>query len=525
MPEHLLREALNLGDIQEVFEDLNINWKELADELDSFLETVEKVPKGLVPHLRISSQFQEMMQVTISNLVASECVEMNIPHIFASMFSITDSTAAWLIDKYLEDLKGEFLSRLIMAYSHEEDETDLYEYGDSDREEEAGKGGRIVGEKTGAGEKWKDFVVCLNDNLENRNPLIGREKELDRTIQVLCRNEKNNPLHIGEPGVGKTALVYGLARLINEGMVPERLKDAKIYGLEVGSLLAGTQFRGDFEKRLKMIMDGVTKEPNAIIYIDEIHTLVGAGATGEGSMDASNMMKPYLESGKIRFIGSTTYDEYKRHFAKSKGLVRRFSRIDIEEPTAEETINILNQLKGNYEEFHDVKYQQEAIEYAVSGSARHITDRFLPDKAIDLIDEAGAFRQTHPLEGEERNIIDKGLIAEILSKVCKVDAVSMNKDSITMLDTLQERISARIYGQDEAIRIVTEAVQMSKAGLTDDNKPLASLLFVGPTGVGKTELAKALAEELGIGLVRFDMSEYFEIQTLANLILSPAGYV
>ncbi|MDE6410775.1 MAG: AAA family ATPase [Muribaculaceae bacterium] len=525
MPEHLLREALNLGDIQEVFEDLNINWKELADELDYFLETVEKVPKGLVPHLRISSQFQEMMQVTISNLVASECVEMNIPHIFASMFSLTDSTAAWLIDKYLEDLKGEFLSRLIMAYSHEEDETDLYEYGDSDREEEAGKGGRIVGEKTGAGEKWKDFVVCLNDNLENRNPLIGREKELDRTIQVLCRKEKNNPLHIGEPGVGKTALVYGLARLINEGMVPERLKDAKIYGLEVGSLLAGTQFRGDFEKRLKMIMDGVTKEPNAIIYIDEIHTLVGAGATGEGSMDASNMMKPYLESGKIRFIGSTTYDEYKRHFAKSKGLVRRFSRIDIEEPTAEETINILNQLKGNYEEFHDVKYQQEAIEYAVSGSARHITDRFLPDKAIDLIDEAGAFRQTHPLEGEERNVIDKGLIAEILSKVCKVDAVSMNKDSITMLDTLQERISARIYGQDEAIRIVTEAVQMSKAGLTDDNKPLASLLFVGPTGVGKTELAKALAEELGIGLVRFDMSEYAEKHTVAKLIGSPAGYV
>lgn len=274
-----------------------------------------------------------------------------------------------------------------------------------------------------------------------------------------------------------------------------------------------------------MIMDGAAEEENAIVYIDEIHTLVGAGATGEGAMDASNMLKPYLEAGKIRFIGSTTYDEYKRHFAKSKGLVRRFSRIDIEEPSEEETIEILNRLKGNYESYHGVKYLDEAIDYAVRGSARHISDRFLPDKAIDLMDEAGAYRQAHPSDEKDGNIIDKAMIAEILSKVSKVDAVSMRKDSISMLETLQERIAARIYGQDDAVRAVTEAVQMSKAGLIDDNKPIASLLFVGPTGVGKTELAKSLAEEMGIGLVRFDMSEYAEKHTVAKLIGSPAGYV
>ena len=337
-------------------------------------------------------------------------------------------------------------------------------------------------------------------------------------------------MHVGEPGVGKTALVYGLARMINEGRVPDRLKGAKIYGLEIASLLAGTQFRGDFEKRLKTIMDGVAKEENVIIYIDEIHNLVGAGATGEGSMDASNMLKPYLESGKIRFIGSTTFDEYKRYFAKSKGLVRRFSQIDIIEPSVDEAINILNQLKGSYESYHGVTYLPEAIDYAVKGSARHITDRFLPDKAIDLIDEAGAYRQAHKNVEEENslekgNVIDKELIAEILSKVCKIDAVSMRKDSVASLEDLGERISGRIYGQDDAVRAVTEAVQMSRAGLNDDNKPLASLLFVGPTGVGKTELAKSLAEELGIGLVRFDMSEYAEKHTVAKLIGSPAGYV
>jgi ATP-dependent Clp protease ATP-binding subunit ClpA len=366
----------------------------------------------------------------------------------------------------------------------------------------------------------------MNDHVEERNPLIGREAELERTIQVLCRRDKNNPLHVGEPGVGKTALVWGLARRINSGNVPQRLKDSRIYQLDMGTLLAGTQYRGDFENRIKQIMDGISGEAeNNIVYIDEIHTLVGAGAVGDSSMDASNMLKPYLETSHLRFIGSTTYEEYNKHFSRSKGLVRRFQQIDISEPTIDETKNILRQLRPKYEEFHKVIIEDAAIDFAVEASAKHVNDRYLPDKAIDLIDEAGAaLEAAETNETYKPNIVTKPLIAEILSKTCKVDALAMKEDNTT-LETLQQRMSANIYGQDEAVRQVVEAVQMSKAGLTDDNKPLASLLFVGPTGVGKTEVARVLAHELGIELLRFDMSEYTEKHTVAKLIGSPAGYV
>ncbi len=359
---------------------------------------------------------------------------------------------------------------------------------------------------------------------QDHNPLIGREAELERTIQVLCRKEKNNPLHVGEPGVGKTSLAYGLAARIEAREVPERLLDCRIYELDLGTLLAGTQYRGDFEKRLKTIMEGVRNEGRAIIYIDEIHNLIGAGRTGDGSMDASNMLKPYLESGDIRFIGSTTYEEYNRYFARSKGLVRRFQQIDILEPSIEETIHIVEGLKEKYEEFHGVTYQPDVIPYAVKASVRYISDRFLPDKAIDLVDEAGAYREIHPIPSGEQ-IVDKTLITDVLARICKVDALAMKEEDTTSLETLHARISAKIYGQEEAVRQVVEAVQMSKAGLLDENKPLASLLFVGPTGVGKTEVAKVLASELGISLQRFDMSEYTEKHTVAKLIGSPAGYV
>ena len=341
---------------------------------------------------------------------------------------------------------------------------------------------------------------------------------------MLCRKEKNNPLHVGEPGVGKTSLAYGLAARIEAREVPERLLDCRIYELDLGTLLAGTQYRGDFEKRLKTIMESVRNEGRAIIYIDEIHNLIGAGRTGDGSMDASNMLKPYLESGDIRFIGSTTYEEYNRYFARSKGLVRRFQQIDILEPSIEETIHIVEGLKEKYEEFHGVTYQPDVIPYAVKASVRYISDRFLPDKAIDLVDEAGAYREIHPIPSGEQ-IVDKTLITDVLARICKVDALAMKEEDTTSLETLHARISAKIYGQEEAVRQVVEAVQMSKAGLLDENKPLASLLFVGPTGVGKTEVAKVLASELGISLQRFDMSEYTEKHTVAKLIGSPAGYV
>ena len=328
---------------------------------------------------------------------------------------------------------------------------------------------------------------------------------------------------MGEPGVGKTALVWGLTRLIEENKVPKRLQGSKIYQLDMGTLLAGTQYRGDFEKRIKQIMDGVQGESdNNIVYIDEIHTLVGAGAIGDGAMDASNMLKPYLESGKIRFIGSTTYEEYNRHFSRSKGLIRRFQQIDITEPSIDEAKNIIMQLKPRYEDFHGVKYTDDAISFAVEASAKHINDRFLPDKAIDLIDEAGAAMEIE----ENAKTIGKKEIADVLSKTCKVEALSeAEDDDYKQLERLADRMLSQIYGQDEAIRQVVESVQMSRAGLLDDNKPLASLLFVGPTGVGKTEVARVLSKELGIPLTRFDMSEYTEKHTVAKLIGSPAGYV
>ena len=525
LPEHFLRVALHHKEIIETFNEMDADIEPLSKSLDDFLKRQEKVPEDLEFTLSLSNQFEDLLHEVEDYQFAAEAEVVGVPHLISSLLQLDNSNASYLLGNAIDWNTGEFLSLIIAAYGGEDlnDEIPAMAMGENEPSAPSDKGNN-------KNDNWKNFVTCINDDVERRNPLIGRERELARTIQVLCRKDKNNPLHVGEPGVGKTALVYGLARMINEGRVPDRLKGAKIYGLEIASLLAGTQFRGDFEKRLKTIMDGVAKEENVIIYIDEIHNLVGAGATGEGSMDASNMLKPYLESGKIRFIGSTTFDEYKRYFAKSKGLVRRFSQIDIIEPSVDEAINILNQLKGSYESYHGVTYLPEAIDYAVKGSARHITDRFLPDKAIDLIDEAGAYRQAHKNVEEENslekgNIIDKELIAEILSKVCKIDAVSMRKDSVASLEDLRERISGRIYGQDDAVRAVTEAVQMSRAGLNDDNKPLASLLFVGPTGVGKTELAKSLAEELGIGLVRFDMSEYAEKHTVAKLIGSPAGYV
>ena len=372
---------------------------------------------------------------------------------------------------------------------------------------------------------WRKLVTCVNDTYADHNPLIGREAELERTMQVLCRKDKNNPLHVGEPGVGKTALIYGLTALIERGAVPERLRGARVYMMDMGTMVAGTQFRGDFEKRIKMVMEGLAQEGNAILCIDEIHNLIGAGRNGDASLDASNMLKPYLESGAIRFIGSTTYDEYNRYIAKQKSLVRRFQQIDIAEPSVDDAIRIVEGLRPSYEKFHGVKYAAGVVEFAVRSAAKHIRDRFLPDKAIDLIDEAGAYRETHPLTTQKRQTVDRRLVTDILARVCKIDAEALKEQSNDALRTLESDIKKEIFGQDEAVGRVVEAVQMSKAGLADDTKPMASLLFVGPTGVGKTEVARVLSERMGMKLVRFDMSEYAEKHAVAKLIGSPAGYV
>ena len=526
MPEHLLLVLL---------EDFNFNAAlnifcspdQLERRLSDFLDTVETMPEDVQYVPDVSAQMSRMIEMAVQMVASSSAESIDIPHLARAMLSLVDSWAAYLLKDCLGGNEASFMSQLIGFCELDDDQ--------EAKEQEAGDN-----------PAWKRLVTCMNDLYKQQNPLVGREEELRRTIQVLCRRDKNNPLHVGEPGVGKTALVWALVRMIEEGRVPDRLKGVKVYQLDMGTLLAGTQYRGDFEERIKQIMEGVENErpnPHAaasnIVYIDEIHTLVGAGATGEGAMDASNMLKPYLESGSIRFIGSTTYEEYNRHFSRSKGMIRRFQQIDIAEPGIEEARRILQQLKPIYEEFHHVRYDDEAIAFAVEASAKHVNDRFLPDKAIDLIDEAGAAKQaateprpsdteggTIPSALEDIVAVTKTDIAEVLSKTCKVDALAVADDSdYERLESLAPRMLAQIYGQDEAIRQVVEAIQMSRAGLLDDNKPLAALLFVGPTGVGKTEVAKVLAKELGIELVRFDMSEYTEKHTVAKLIGSPAGYV
>ena len=516
-PEHFIYALTQQYEFNMALIDCNVDINIVCNSLRDYFEKMEKVPEDFGNYnAGTSIQLREALGTAVRIVQNSSANLIYVPHIVKGIIELDESFVAHLLKNLLGDWQQDFLRMLVVRYEDDHDTISL-----DDNEEDATSNNN---EK----EPWRRLVTCLNDTYQNHNPLIGRKEELQRTIQVLCRKEKNNPLHIGEPGVGKTALVYGLAEFIasNRWDVPKRLKGSKIYQLDLGTLLAGTQFRGDFEKRIKEVMDGITSEAdNNIVYIDEIHNLVGAGGNSEGTMDASNMLKPYLEAGNIRFIGSTTYEEYNRHFSKSKGLVRRFQQIDIAEPSQEEALEILKQLKKNYEQYHGVYYADKALDFAVTASAKYINERFLPDKAIDLIDEAGAYREMHPIYSQKRQTVDKTLIADILSKTCKVDALAMKEDDNAALETLYERISNKIYGQNEAVRQVVEAVQMSKAGLLDDNKPLASLLFVGPTGVGKTEVARVLAKELGIELLRFDMSEYTEKHTVAKLIGSPAGYV
>ena len=509
------------------------------------------------------------------NLAGGAGVKLNVTHFLTAMLTLPYAEAPYLIDKYIGE-QGEKFTRLVGEKFPDEEDPEMKELSkfspllanesegglsdeelmnemrafiesgssDFDDDDEDGDDGDFwydddeddgidndeyddpEGWQTGKRHPsdWHKLVTCISDKVDQHNPLIGREKELDRTIQVLCRAEKNNPLHVGEPGVGKTALVFGLAKLINENQVPDRLKGARIYGMDIGQMLAGSQYRGDFEKRIKMVMDGAAKEGNVIIYIDEIHNMIGAGRGSDGGPDASNMLKQYLEAGDIRFIGSTTYEEYNRYMAKSKGIVRRFQQIDIKEPSVDEAIKILEGLQHKYNIYHGVTYRKDALEYAVRASDKYISNRFLPDKAIDLMDEAGAYLEVHPAN-RQRSYVTKAVIQQILTKVCKIDAAAIKDEDNSALASLRQRMLDKIYGQDTAVDKVVEAVMMAKAGLIDDDKPMASLLFVGPTGVGKTEVARVLARELGIELVRFDMSEYTEKHAVAKLIGSPAGYV
>ena len=511
-PEHLLHEiSFNenfvlafkecLGDI----ELLRANLEQYLEENLDVVETIEPQMSYLASEILTNAAIK-------SNSAGKE--EIELIHVVDAIMNLEDSYASYYI--LLQGIEPVNLLAAMM---------EVEPFNKSEWETiEVEKDGEVINSSKEKKEPWEEYVSSLNDIAMESAPLIGREKELERTMQILCRKYKNNPIHIGEAGVGKTAITIGLARLINENKVPDKLKGAQIFSLELGDLLAGTQYRGDFEKRLKAIMEGVSKFEKPIIYIDEIHNIVGAGSINGGSFDASNMLKPYLASGKIRFIGATTYDEYNKNFAKNKSLIRRFQNIDVKEPSIEESIDILKGLKNYYEEFHDVQYTEEAIKQSVILSDKYINDRYLPDKAIDLIDEAGAYRVMNPEEGEKQ-IVDLSLIEEVLSKITNVPKQTVEMDEVKELLHLEEKLDEEIFGQKEAVKEVVNAIKLSRAGLNDDNKPVASMLFVGPTGVGKTEIAKVLSKALNIELIRFDMSEYAEKHTVAKLIGAPAGYV
>ena len=578
MPEHLLLSIIDHPEVVRIMRRMKIDQKAMRQELDTWLKQQERIPEEF-SHVKPepSVLFKAMhSSAYLVNLAGGAGVKLNVTHFLTAMLTLPYTEAPFLIDKYIGEL-GEKFTRLVgekfpdeedpemkefskfspllanesegglsdeelmnemrafiesgsSDFDDDDDDGDFWYDDDGDNDEDDGIEDDEYDDPEGwqTGKRhpsdWHKLVTCISDKVDQHNPLIGREKELDRTIQVLCRAEKNNPLHVGEPGVGKTALVFGLAKLINENQVPDRLKGARIYGMDIGQMLAGSQYRGDFEKRIKMVMDGAAKEGNVIIYIDEIHNMIGAGRGSDGGPDASNMLKQYLEAGDIRFIGSTTYEEYNRYMAKSKGIVRRFQQIDIKEPSVDEAIKILEGLQHKYNIYHGVTYRKDALEYAVRASDKYISNRFLPDKAIDLMDEAGAYLEVHPAN-RQRSYVTKAVIQQILTKVCKIDAAAIKDEDNSALASLRQRMLAKIYGQDTAVDKVVEAVMMAKAGLIDDDKPMASLLFVGPTGVGKTEVARVLARELGIELVRFDMSEYTEKHAVAKLIGSPAGYV
>lgn len=524
-PEHVWFVLADRPAFQAAFKSCGGDVKKLKSRLEDYLgqmDTVEKDEGGIEVSYGLSQTIEEAARKAIS----SDRDTIELPHLLYSMMELEESYGAYFVQMQgvecvdlLVELGTDGSGRKMGAGAGRTGGTGSHAgtggTSDMDNEEDAEEERESV---------LLQYAVCINDEVKNSCPLIGREAELERTMQVLCRRQKNNPLHVGEPGVGKTAITYGLAARINEGRVPEKLKNARIYGIDLGSMVAGTQFRGDFEKRLKAVMEELKEEENPILYIDEIHNLVGAGAVNGGSMDASNLLKPYLTDGKLKFIGATTYEEYKKYFSKDKSLVRRFQNIDIKEPTVEETVEILNGLKPYYEKFHHVRYQKGTMEHAASLSEQYINERYLPDKAIDLIDEAGAYLELHP-KNKKIQVVDKKLVEEVLAKICRIPKQTVETEERQKLARLERELKGRVFGQEAAVEQLTNAIKLSKAGLSEENKPVGSLLFVGPTGVGKTELAKSVAEVLGIGLVRFDMSEYAEKHTVAKLIGSPAGYV
>ena len=515
--EHLLYGITFEDRFINALEELNYNAIDLRKKLDEYIS--EYIEEGNTDSPVESYSFQQAIIKASEQAIFSSKKSITMEHLISAIYDLENSYASF----YLQE-EGIEKRDLLYKLCHENYNNDDYisEGLISEENEEIDNEINVNNKK----DLIKTLTVNLNEQVkgENSDPLIGREEILERTIQILCRRTKNNPIHVGEPGVGKTAITLGLARLINSGNVPEKLKNAEIFSLDIGAALAGTKYRGDFEERIKKVLNEIELHENPIVYIDEIHNIVGAGAIDGGALDTSNLLKPYLVGGKVKFIGATTFDEYKKYFEKDKALSRRFQTIEVKETSIEETIKIINGLKSNYESYHNVKYTNNAIKIAVELSSKYINDRFLPDKAIDIIDEAGAYASMNRSDLNEV-LIDEKVIEDVISRICHIPKNTVEKDEVSSLKDLEKNLEGNIFGQDKAIHEVVRCIKISRAGLNNENKPISSLLFVGPTGVGKTEVAKTLANSLGVKLIRFDMSEYAEKHAAAKLIGAPPGYV
>lgn len=513
--EHLLLALLDIPKVHEILKACDSNVTQLRRQLTEFID--EATPLMLVGEegdVQPTLGFQRVLQRAVFHVQSSGRKEVTGSNVLVAIFSEKQSQAVYFLG--LQNVTRldvvNYIAHGMPQLPSEGAEEDIDTSLDPDAEPESSA--------------LKKYATNLNQlAIEGKiDPLIGRELEIERTVQILCRRRKNNPLYVGEAGVGKTAIAEGLARLITEERVPEVLHDSTIYALDMGTLIAGTKYRGDFEKRLKAVIAEIRQDPGAILFIDEIHTVIGAGAASGGVMDASNLIKPVLANGEIRCIGSTTYSEYRGVFEKDHALARRFQKIDVPEPSIEETIAILNGLKSRFEEHHGVKYDAEALEVAAELAAKYINDRRLPDKAIDVIDEAGASLRLKPV-GERGDRVTVEMIENIIAKMARIPPKSVSASDKDVLKTLERDLKLTIFGQDKAIQALSAAIKMARSGLTDEGKPIGSFLFSGPTGVGKTEVTRQLALVMGVELIRFDMSEYMERHTVSRLIGAPPGYV
>ena len=514
--EHLLLAITESSKVREILRACGADPERLAGELTAHIDSsTPRLRKGDEREVQPTLGFQRVLQRALFHVQSSGRKEVGVANVLVAIFGEKQSHAVFLLGK-------EGVSRLdvVNFISHGlsggEEKSEKEETAAPASEPRDGEGGSAL----------EKYATNLNQQAEagKIDPLIGRQMEIERTIEILCRRRKNNPLFVGEAGVGKTAIAEGLARRIVEGQVPEVLQGATIWSLDMGSLIAGTKYRGDFEKRLKSVLAELRKQPGAVLFIDEIHTVIGAGAASGGVMDASNLIKPVLSNGELRCIGSTTYQEYRGIFEKDHALARRFQKIDVVEPSVAETFEILKGLRSRFEEHHQVSYTDGALKAAAELAARHINDRHLPDKAIDVVDEAGARQRVKPA-AEREKIIDVAQVEEVVARIARIPPKTVSNNDKETLRTLERNLKLTIFGQDKAVETLAAAIKMSRSGLGDERKPVGSFLFAGPTGVGKTEVTRQLALALGIEFIRFDMSEYMERHTVSRLIGAPPGYV